>query len=67
MTEAVLYCVGREGLPQELSETEMQTPSRDGESSLGRGNSRCKCPEAGIGFVCIRDRRKTSMTNASWG
>ena len=29
------------------------------ESSLGRGNSRCKGPEAGM---CTRDRRKTTVT-----
>ena len=34
------------------------------ESSLGRGNSRCKGPEAGM---CTRDRRKTTVTGASWG
>lgn len=30
----------------------------DGESTLGRGNSRCKGPEAGMGFMCSREQEK---------
>lgn len=37
------------------------------ESTLGRGNHRCKGPEAGIGFLCSRDRRKPHVTGASRG
>lgn len=39
----------------------------EGESTLGRGNSRCKGPEAGTGFMCSRDGRKSSVTGTLRG
>lgn len=59
-------CEPGASLPQDLTvklRSKYQVKTEQ-ESSLGRGNSRCKGPEAGM---CARDRRKTTVTGASWG